>query len=114
MLYKEYDRPFLEKSGIKNSITALSKKTTLIISAFFFVLSIIFFILLCLDSVYFRIDILGSLPVDFLWLLPLFAPPIIMQYFLFFKKIKIDTRYIRVAGLVLLLLLIVIVFLMSK
>ena len=114
MLYKGYDKPFLIKRGVKNTTTLLSQKTTLIISAVFFILSILFFLLLCLNSIYSNIDILGSLPISFLWLLPFFIPPIIVSYLLFLKKIKISSRRLRVAGFILLLLLITAVLLTTK
>ncbi len=114
MLYKGYDRPHLIKSKIKNSITALPEKTTLIISACFFVASIVLFILMCLNSIYLRLGILGYLSIDFLALLILFIPPIIVQYLLFLNKIKIKPRYVRAAGLISLLLVIIIVLIIQR
>jgi len=105
MLYKEYDRQFLMERGIKNSITVLPKMTVLVISAVFSALSIVLFAILCL---------FGPLPLGFLWLLPLFAPPILVNYLLFFKKIKISVRRMRAVGFSLLLLLIAIILLMLR
>ena len=111
MLYKGYDRPFLIKSKVRNSITRLSQKTIFITSAVFFSLSIILFVLLCLNYKYIHVNLFGYLPTNFLLLLILFIPPIVIQYLLFFKKINISARYMRVAGFVSLFLMIVVILL---
>lgn len=114
MLYKIHDKPFLIKSGISNSITFFSQKTILITSAIFFALSACSFAMLCLNSRYLKIWFLGALPINFLFLLLFFVPPILIQYLLIFEKIKINVRHARVVGFIFLLMLIVIVFLISK
>lgn len=112
MLYKGYDKPFLEKLNIKNSITKLSEKSIVIISLACFTLSITFFVLMCLNSEYFKIKSLGSLPIQFLFLLIFFIPPIAIQYLLFFKKIKVPARYMRGLGFLLLLILIMVILIL--
>lgn len=114
MLYKGHDRDFLIKSGVKNFITRLSQKTIFITSAVFFFLSIVSFVMLCLNSAYFHIDILGYLPIGFLFLTPFFIPPIILQYFLFFKRMKTGLNSFRTAGLIAMFLLIIIILMLKR
>jgi 4-hydroxybenzoate polyprenyltransferase len=105
MLYKEYDRPFLMRSGVRNTITFFSTKSILLSSVIFFCFSILMFMIMCFER---------SLPLRFLWFLILFIPPILIQYLIFFKKITISAKYLRVAGLILLLILAVAVMLMAN
>jgi len=114
MLYKCYDRPFLIRAGIKNSITLLKQKTILVLSLVFFVCSIGLFILMCLNSLYLKAVVLGALPVSFLFLLIFFIPPIVIQYLLVLEIVKINPRYFRTAGFISMFIIIAFVFLISK
>lgn len=107
MLYKMHDRAFLASRGIKNSVTLLSEKAVMAISALFFSLAGIFFTMLCLNGVIFNLVALGYLPFKFLVLLPLFVPPILLQYMALFKKITLSLSHARTIGFVLLLIIVI-------
>jgi len=107
LLYKGYDRPYLQGLNIKNSITFFSEKKIFAVSLTFFLLSILCFVATCINSTYGKIAFLGSLPFAFLWFSIFFVVPIAVQYLLFFKMVRIEARYVRGFGFSLLLLLIV-------
>ncbi len=108
LLYKELDRGALNILNIKNSITAISKKTIIIISTVLFSLAIFSFVLMCLNQRYFQLNYLGILPFRFLILLPFAILPIIVIYLSVFKKINTKVLELRVLGFIFLLLLIII------
>lgn len=107
LFYKEIERPFFTSFGIRNSITAFSKKTIIIVFTLFFILAIASFVFLCLNSRYLKIDFLGVLPIKFLILIPFSIPPLIIVYLLMFNKIKTDFYKLRIIGLIYLFLLII-------
>ncbi|MDO8486642.1 MAG: UbiA family prenyltransferase [Candidatus Staskawiczbacteria bacterium] len=98
MLYKEVDRPYLTALKIKNSITIASKKTIITISSLLWFISFLSFIFLCLNSRYFQIEYLGKLPLNFLFLIPLAAPPLAVIYLSALNKIKTQIKYLRILG----------------
>lgn len=98
MIDKEMDRTLLLKKNIRNSITAISKKTNIIISITLLVLSIIFASLMCLNAQYFQKDFIGYLPQKILFLLPLAIPPIVIIYLKVLNKINIKRKYLRIIG----------------
>ena len=98
MLYKEADRTYLLALKIKNSITVVSKKVIIIISALLWFISFFSFIFLCLNSKYFQIEYLGELPFKFLFLTPFAVPPLIVVYLLVLNKIEIQIKYLRIIG----------------
>jgi len=110
LLYKELDRGALNVLNIKNSITAVSKKTIIVISTVLFSLALFSFILMCLNQRYFQLNYLGILPFRFLILLPFAILPIIVIYLSVFKKINIKVWELRVLGLIFLLLLTIIIW----
>jgi 4-hydroxybenzoate polyprenyltransferase len=111
LLYKEADRPFLEKLNIKNSITLFKKKDIILISVLCWIIAIFSFIFLCLNSEFFRIKFLGTLPMRFLILIPLMAPPLIAIYLSVLGKIKTKIKDLRAWGLVYWILVIIVVVL---
>ena len=98
MLYKEIDRTSLLALKIRNSITVVSKKTIIVISALLWLVSFSSFIFLCLNSKYFQIRYLGNLPIKFLFLILFAVPPLIVIYLSILNKIKTEIRYLRVIG----------------
>ena len=100
MMYKKIDQKYLSKLNVKNSITLLSKKQFIYVASIFIAFSITSFIFLCLNSAYFKISFLGSLPLNFLYLLPLAAPPLIVMHRQTHQLTKIDNRLLRRIGFV--------------
>lgn len=98
MIYKEMDREFLVKQGIKNSITRTKKNIIIFISGLLYFLAIAFFILMCLNEKYFEIVVLGFLPFNLLFITPLAIPPILISYLKALNKINISEKTFRVIG----------------
>ncbi|MBI1866603.1 MAG: hypothetical protein HYS02_02440 [Candidatus Staskawiczbacteria bacterium] len=88
MLYKEVDRASLLSLKIKNSITVVSKKTIVIISALLWLVSFSSFIFLCLEK--------GL--IKLLNFVPFAIPPLTVIYLLTLNKVKTQIRYLRVIG----------------
>ena len=109
LLYKELDHKYLLANGVKNSITILNKKTKIIVSGFLWFLALLSFVFLCINY-YFKIGILGSLPPNFLLLVPFFFPPILIIYLLALGNIKTHTRVLRMWGFIYCLFIILFVF----
>ena len=110
LLYKQVDKPFLLSLKIKNTITILSNKTLIIISTFFWLITFLSFFLLCLNSKYLNIKILGSLPIKFLILTPFAFPPLIFIYLYIFDKMKTKMRYLRIIGFTYWILVIIVIW----
>lgn len=100
ILYKQVDRPFLQSFGIKNTITVFSNKSLIAVSVVLWSIALSSFLLMCLNSVYFKIKILGSVPLKFLFLLPVATPPLMIVYFYSFHKTKMDMKQLRAIGFV--------------
>ena len=100
MMYKELDRQFLLEQHIKNSITGISRKNSIIISSLLMFFSIISVFLMCFNSEYLKIGLLGYLPFKFLILLPLAFPPLIVIYLKIFNKINIKNNNLRIIGFI--------------
>ena len=99
LLYKDLDYKYLSANKIKNSITILSKKAKIIISALLWFFAFLSFIFLCFNY-YFKIGFLGSLPISFLLLIPFFIPPILIIYFSVLDKIKIPVKILRIWSII--------------
>ena len=108
MIYKEFDRQYLTKLNIKNSITVVSKKTNIALSNFFLILSVFFSVFLCLNSKFFYFSNLESAPIQLLFLLPFVFLPILVADLKALEKIKTDNRLLRNLGSVYTLILIII------
>jgi 4-hydroxybenzoate polyprenyltransferase len=109
LIYKEIDRPFLTALNIRNSITAIKKRTLIIISVLLWIVSLLSFLLLCLNSG-FKIRFLGFLPLKFLILTPLAIPPLIVIYIRAFGKIKTEIKHLRIIGFIYWILAIIIIW----
>lgn len=98
LLYKEADRAFLEKLNIKNSVTSLKKKTVILLSALCQIVAIFSFIFMCLNSVFFKLNFLGILPIKFLFLIIFTVPPLMIIYLSALEKIKTKIKNLRILG----------------
>ena len=111
LLYKEFDREFLNSINVKNSITVLAKNASMPISMFFFVLAVLFFALTCFNGNLFYAPILGFLPRKFLWFLILIIPPLTISYLSAYNIIKADLLTLRRAGFVFWIIAVIIIWL---
>lgn len=95
IMYKALDREYLLALDIKNSITLIPKERLISISSIFIGLSVISYIFLCLNSEYFRIHLLGGLPLSFLLFLPFVVPPLFIAHRQIYYPNKINNRLLR-------------------
>lgn len=107
LLYKELDYPYLIKTNIKNSITILRKKTKIIISILLWIVSFFSFVFLCFNYKYFKVNILGYLPIRFLFLLLFAIPPLLLVYLSVLGKIKTKIKDLRTLGFIYWILVII-------
>lgn len=110
LLYKSLDREYLFKKRINNTITFLTLRSIFIFSFFFIMLMILSIVLMFLNSVYFHIDIFGSLPIRTLFLTPFIIPPIIIIFLQINKKIKFKNHFLRFCGYIYMLLTTIIIY----
>lgn len=109
-LYKGIDRERLLDQNIKNTITFFSLRSLFIFSFFFLILTIVSIILMFLNLIYFQIDILGSIPIQALFLIPFIVPPIIIIFFQIIKKTKFENSFLRFWGYIYMFLVLVITY----
>lgn len=95
--YKSLDSQYSKNIGVKSSVTVLSNKARIIVSILLWFLSFLMIILLCLNS-FLDIEILGSLPLEFLFLVFFAIPPVVTIYLSYLKKIKTSVKNLRILG----------------
>lgn len=93
LLYKEVDRSFLKDQNIKNSITIVKKETIIIVSTILW--------LICFLSLFF---------LKFSVLIPLAIPPLVIIYLSALNKIKTKIKYLRIAGFIYWLFVLIIIY----
>jgi len=114
ILYKSMDREYLLSQQNKNTITSLSLKSLFIFSLFFLTLVFLSVVLMFLNPIYFHIDVLGSLPIQALFLIPFAIPPIIIIFFQIIRKTKFKNLSLRIWGYVYMLLVIIVSYWIIK
>ena len=113
-LYKSMDREHLLSCHIKNTITSLPLKSLFVFSLFFLALTFLSIALMLLNPIYFHINILGSLPIQALFLVPLAIPPIIIVFFQIFRKTKFKNSSLRFLGYIYMFLVIIFSYLVLR
>lgn len=107
-LYKSLDNRYLVAMNIKNTVTVLSKRGKIYFSVLFWLLAFLCFVFLCINS-YWKIGILGILPMRFLTLIIFALIPLAVVYLSFFGIIKTDVKKLRLAGYVFFILVLLII-----
>jgi 4-hydroxybenzoate polyprenyltransferase len=110
LLYKGIDREYLLAQNIKNTITSISLGSLLLFSFSFVAMTIFSIGLMFLNSVYFNIGILGSLPVKAITLIPLVVPPLVIIFLQIKRKTKFSNPFLRFCGYIYMLLVTIIIY----